>query len=54
MNPGEHCIRYCNERDRIKEMEKNSTPEVRHRRKHLLAQHLLEQNGGVVYSAGLF
>ena len=38
MNPGENCIRYCNERDRIKEMEKKSTPEVKHRRKHLLAQ----------------
>ena len=40
MNLGENCIRYCNERDktRIKEMEKKSTPEVRHRRKQLRAQ----------------
>ena len=35
MNPSENCIRYCNGKDntRIKEMEKKSTPEVRHRRK---------------------
>ena len=43
MNPGENCIRYCNERDnttikRITEMKKKSTPEVRHRRKQLPAQ----------------
>ena len=40
MNPGENCIRYCNEREntRIKEMEKKSTRGVRHRRKQLRAQ----------------
>ena len=61
MNPGENCIRYCNERDntRIKEMEKKSTPEVRHRRKHFRAQRkgfadIAEQNKGVVYGARLF
>ena len=59
MNPGENCSRYCNERDRIKEMEKKSTPEVKHRRKHLLAQRkgfadIAEQNEEVVYNAGLF
>ena len=63
MNLGENCIsiRYCNERDntRIKEMEKKSTPEVRHRRKQLRAQRkgfadIAEQNEGVVYGAGLF
>ena len=34
MNPGENYIRHFNERDntRIKEIEKKSTPEVRHRR----------------------
>ena len=61
MNPGENCIRYCNEKDntRIKEMEKKSTPEVRHRRKQLCAQckgfaDIAEQNEGGVYGAGLF
>ena len=61
MNPGENCIRYCNERDntRIKEMEKKPTPEVRHRRKHFRAQRkgfadIAEQNKGVVYGARLF
>ena len=60
MNPGENCIRYCNERDntRIKEMEKKSTPEVTHRRKQLRALRkgfadIAEQNE-VVYGAGLF
>ena len=40
MNPGENYIRYCNERDntRIKEMEKKSTPEIRHTRKQLRGQ----------------
>ena len=54
-------MRYCHERDytRIKEMEKKSTPEVRHRRKQLRAQRkgfadIAEQNEGVVYGAGLF
>ena len=54
-------MRYCHERDytRIKEMEKKSTPEVRHRRKQLRAQrkdfaNIAEQNKGVVYGAGLF
>ena len=34
VNPGENCIRYYNERDntRIKELEKKSTKNVRHRR----------------------
>ena len=61
INPGENCLRYCNERDntRIKEMEKKSTPEIRHRRKQLRAQRkgfadIAEQNEGVVYGAGLF
>ena len=63
MNPDENCIRYCNERDntRIKEMEKKSTPEVRHRRKQLHAQRkgkgfadITEQNKVVVYGAVLF
>ena len=63
MNLGENCIsiRYCNERDntRIKEMEKKSTPEVRHRRKQLRAQRkgfadIVEQNEAVIYGAGLF
>ena len=61
MNPGENGIRYCNERDntRIKVMEKKPTPEVRHRKKQLLAQRkgfadIAEQNEGVVYGAGLF
>ena len=61
MNPDENCVRYCNERDntRIKEMEKKSTPEVRHSRKQLHAQRngfadIAEQNEVVVYRAGLF
>ena len=61
MNPGEYLIRYCNERDntRIKEMEKKSTPDVRHRSKQLPSQRkgfadIAEQNEGVVYGAGLF
>ena len=39
MNPGEYLLRYCKERDntRIKEMEKKSTPDVRHRSKQLPA-----------------
>ena len=61
MNPGENCIRCCNEKDnsRIKEMEKKSAPEVRHRKKQLHAQlkgfaDIAEQNEGDVYGAGLF
>ena len=61
MNPGENYIRHFNERDntRIKEIEKKSTPEVRHRRSQLRAQSkgfadIAEQNEGVVYGAGLF
>ena len=61
MNPGENCFRYCNEKDntRIKEMEKKSTPDLRHRRKQLCAENkgfadIAEQNEGVVYGAGLF
>ena len=60
MNPGKNCIRYCNERHniRIKEMEKNSTPEVRHRRKQLRAQRKgfadIEEQNEVFYDSGLF
>ena len=61
MNPSENFIRYCNERNntRIKEMEKKSTPDVRHRRKQLRPQptgfaNIAEQIEGVVYGAGLF
>ena len=51
-------MRYCHERDytRIKEKEKKSTPEVRHRRKQLCAQRkgfgdIAEQKEGVKYGA---